>query len=113
MLVLQVTGGRLRIANRLIGYYWRNISAYKRERGLGIRDAKLFNQALLAKQCWRLLNCPDLLISRILLSKDRSKESLINVKVHPGSSWVWKSILFGRDLIARHIAWRVGHGSSV
>lgn len=35
------------------------------------------------------------------------------MKVHPGSSWAWKSILFGRDLIARHIAWRVGDGSMI
>lgn len=35
------------------------------------------------------------------------------MKIHPGSSWAWKSILHGRDLIARHIAWRVGDGASI
>lgn len=35
------------------------------------------------------------------------------MKANPGSSWAWKSIRFGRDLIVRFIAWRVRDGSSI
>lgn len=37
--------------------------------GLGFRDLTLFNKALLAKQCWRLVQNPDSLTARILRAK--------------------------------------------
>lgn len=81
--------------------------------GLGIRDFNLVNQSLLAKQCWRLLNNPTLLTARILLPKYCSKDNLLKVKPHSKSSWAWKSILHGRDLIAKYVCWRVGDGESI
>lgn len=38
----------------------------ERIRGLNFRDLELFNKALLAKQVWRMLNCPNLLVSRVI-----------------------------------------------
>lgn len=74
---------------------------------------RLFNQAVLANQCWRLLNNPSLLISKILLPKYCSKVNFLKVKPHSNSSWAWKNILYGRDLIADHISWKVGNGESI
>jgi hypothetical protein len=37
--------------------------------GMGLRDSKLFNQALLARQAWRLADKPNSLCSRLLKSK--------------------------------------------
>lgn len=92
---------------------WKKIAAYKNEGGLGIRDIKLLNQALLANQCWRLLNNPTLLTSRILLPRYCSKVNLLKVKPHSNSSWAWKSILHSRELIVKHISWRVGNQKSI
>jgi hypothetical protein len=41
----------------------------KAQGGLGFRDLVIFNKALLAKQCWRLLKNPDSLVARILQAK--------------------------------------------
>lgn len=35
------------------------------------------------------------------------------MKPHPSSSWAWKSILYGRDLINSHLSWTVGNGESI
>lgn len=42
-----------------------------------------------------------------------SRTHILKVKPHSQSSWAWKSLLYGRDLIAKHISWTVGNGESI
>lgn len=48
---------------------WTHLIKPKAQGGLRFRDLRLFNQALLARQAWRLLTCPDSLCARILKPK--------------------------------------------
>jgi hypothetical protein len=48
---------------------WDKLLMPKGKGGIGFRDMKLFNQALLARQAWRLIQFPKSLCARILKAK--------------------------------------------
>jgi hypothetical protein len=48
---------------------WDKLMRRKGQGGMGFRDLHLFNQALLAKQAWRLIAFPDSLCASVLKAK--------------------------------------------
>lgn len=84
----------------------------KADGGLGFRDIQLFNQALLAKQTWRILKKPESLLSRILLGKYCHKQSILKVETPAGCSHGWRSILHGRDLLKDYLGKAIGNGQT-
>ncbi|KAL5843786.1 hypothetical protein ACOSQ4_009744 [Xanthoceras sorbifolium] len=92
---------------------WKSLCGNKLEGGLGFRELSHFNQALLAKQGWRLINQPGSLAGRVLKHIYFPRTSFLRAKVTASASLVWRSILWGRELIEKGSRWRVGSGSSV
>ncbi|KAL5780225.1 hypothetical protein ACOSQ2_010962 [Xanthoceras sorbifolium] len=92
---------------------WKSLCGNKLEGGLGFRDLSLFNQALLAKQGWRLINQPGSLAGRVLKHIYFPRTSFLRAKAPASASLMWRSILWGRALIEKGSRWRVGSGSSV
>lgn len=45
---------------------WESLCSSKEEGGLGFRDFEKFNQAMVGKQAWRLIEFPNSLVSRVL-----------------------------------------------
>ena len=82
----------------------------KKDGGLGFRDLKCFNLALLAKQCWRLLHNQDSLLYKIYKAKYFPNISFLEATVPSHSSYAWRSITHGRELIKQRSRWRVGNG---
>ena len=68
--------------------------------GMGFKDLVKFNEAMLAKQVWRLLTDDSSLYYRVFKAKYFSNGSVFEAKVALGS-YAWRSILKARGLIQR------------
>lgn len=92
---------------------WEKMCAPKRGGGLGFRDPKVFNQALLAKQAWWILQAPSSLVARVLKARYFSNHTILAATCPSNASYVYRSILHGRDLLREGLIWRVGDGSNI
>ncbi|KAL6145207.1 hypothetical protein ACLB2K_055895 [Fragaria x ananassa] len=89
---------------------WNSLGAPKSVGGLGFRSLESFNLALLAKQAWRLIHSPTALWVQVLQARYFSNTSFR--KAHKGGtpSWIWSSLLEGRNLLFQGTSWRIGNG---
>lgn len=78
--------------------------------GIDFRELQSFYQALWANLAWRILTQEDSLLFRILKNKYFQHTSFLKSSCSSTSSWIWKSISWGRDLLQKGIRWMVGCG---
>ncbi|XP_040996027.1 uncharacterized protein LOC121242200 [Juglans microcarpa x Juglans regia] len=92
---------------------WKQLSYSKDMGGLGFRDLRSFNLALLSKQGWRILQNPNSLVGRVLKQKYFSKVGFLEAKVGTGPSFAWRGIHASLRLLKEGLIWRVGNGQQV
>lgn len=80
---------------------------------MGFRDLEAFNQALLAKQAWRILQVPNSLCARVLKARYFKDESILSASCPASGSFTFRSILHGRDLLREGLIWRIGSGTNI
>ena len=80
--------------------------------GMGFKDLVKFNEAMLAKQVWRLLTNHSSLFYRVFQVKFFPNGSVFEAKVASGS-YAWRSILKARGLIKRGMLWRVADDTNI
>ena len=90
---------------------WKRLTIPKNEGGLGFRDITSFNKAMLAKQAWRILQSPTSLLSRLLRGKYFETTNILNAGTGRKPSFIWRSILEGRDLLKQGIRILIGDGN--
>ena len=98
------------------GIHWKNWCSMcrpKLEGGLGFRNFEAFNEALLAKQLWRLHQQPYSLLTRIYKARYYPHACLWKVEQGVAPSYAWRSILGARKLLLKGVRWRVGNGRSI
>nr|KYP36676.1 hypothetical protein KK1_042197 [Cajanus cajan] len=72
---------------------WETVCKSKVEGGLGIKDVRLFNWALLWKWVWRCMLSPSMLWAKVLHDRYDRIESFSNfLNVDRRASWWWKDI---------------------
>ncbi|KAL0885155.1 hypothetical protein Bca101_009137 [Brassica carinata] len=89
---------------------WDKLTKPKALGGLGLRDIRAFNTALLAKQAWRILTKPDCLLARVLTGKYCSKSQFLITPDTKTMSHGWKGVLAGRDLLITNLGKVIGNG---
>ena len=92
---------------------WNKMKASKVEGGLGFKDLYSFNLAMLARQCWRLIQAPESLCAQVLWAKYFPEGDLLAAQPRNGMSYVWCSMLKGLAVLKEGIIWRIGDGSRV
>ena len=70
---------------------------------MGFRDLRLFNQALLAKQAWRLLVNPDSLCAKVLKAKYYPNGHILDTAFPHATSVNWQAIVHRLDLLKKGV----------
>ncbi|KAL9308986.1 putative RNA-directed DNA polymerase [Arabidopsis thaliana] len=94
-------------------FAWKRMVMSKKEGGMGFRDFENFNQALLGKQVWRILQTPDCLMTRMLKHRYFGDSNILHATIKPKASFVWKSLLHGRDLLKQGLRYIVGNSLQI
>lgn len=81
--------------------------------GMGFRQLVHFNQALLAKQIWRLVRHPSSLLARVLKAKYFKHMDIMHGPIGNNPSYIWRSLMWGRELLHKGLFWRNGDGNSI
>jgi hypothetical protein len=92
---------------------WDKLARPKYQGGVGFRDLKNLNQALLARQAWCLVQFPNSMCSRLLKAKYFPAANLLDTAFIQNTSPTWKGIMHGLELLKKGAIWRIGSGTSV
>ncbi|XP_013632565.1 uncharacterized mitochondrial protein AtMg00310-like [Brassica napus] len=92
---------------------WSTLTLPKYAGGLGFRDVETFNDALLAKVGWRIIQQPTSLIAQVLLGKYAKNSTFMECSASSSMSHGWRSILAGRDTLKKGLGWIVGSGDKI
>ena len=85
----------------------------KEQGGMGFKDLKTFNLALLAKQGWRLQNHSDSLFYRVFKAKYFPHSNFLDAVMGSRPSYVWQLILAAQGIVRKGLRWRVGNGERI
>jgi len=78
---------------------WNFLMEPKKEGGMGFRDIRSFNLAMLAKQGWRLVQDQNSLLYRGFKAKYFPRCSFMEAIDCPNNSYVWKSVLVAQNIL--------------
>ena len=92
---------------------WDKLTRPKSAGGMGFRDVRLFNQALLAKQAWILVVNPDSLCSKLMKEKYYPQGHILDTTFPQAASLTWQGILHGLDVLKYGVSLRVCDGSNI
>ncbi|XP_023928297.1 uncharacterized mitochondrial protein AtMg00310-like [Quercus suber] len=96
--------------------HWKNwgvLTRSKKEGGMGFRELKDFNLAMLAKQGWRLIQDRDSLLYKCFKARYFPYCTFLEASDVPNCSYVWKSLMATQPILKKGCCWRVGDGTAI
>ncbi|XP_062019293.1 uncharacterized protein LOC133735867 [Rosa rugosa] len=92
---------------------WEMLCGRKEDGGLGFRDLRPFNRAMLAKTVWRIFWSKGSLVNDILQAKYFPNTCFLNASLGTTPSTIWRGLLWGKQVIDSGSRWRIGDGQRV
>lgn len=92
---------------------WEDLTRAKAVGGMGFKDLRLFNLAMLGKQSWRLVTRLESLGSRVLKGKYFPHGGFLLATKKKNSCHTWRAILAGRTVLQKGFIKRVGTGETI
>jgi hypothetical protein len=92
---------------------WQNICNHKKKIGMGFRNPRALNEALLAKQGWRLITHPKSLVAQILKAKYYPKEHFMKATAKHNMIYTLRSIMHASCVLKNGCLWTIGNGDNI
>jgi hypothetical protein len=92
---------------------WKKTCKQKKMGGMGFRDLGVFNEALLAKQGWRIMTEPTSLMATVLKAKYFPNDHFLKAKQGYIPSYVWQCISRASWVLKKGCIWLVGNGNNI
>ncbi|XP_057444702.1 uncharacterized protein LOC130736943 [Lotus japonicus] len=92
---------------------WNSLCRSKLDGGIGFRDFKAFNTALVAKTWWRIQMQPESLLGQVFKAVYFPRTTLSAAKKHARPSYAWTSISRTAWVFMEGARWNVGDGKEI
>ncbi|KAL0008862.1 hypothetical protein SO802_010364 [Lithocarpus litseifolius] len=92
---------------------WDKLCKPKADGGMGFKDLKAFNLALLAKQGWRLLHNQNTLFHQVFKAKYFENSTFLEAELGKHPSFAWRSIMATKNVVAEGTRWSIGKGNKI
>ncbi|XP_074318329.1 uncharacterized protein LOC141655135 [Silene latifolia] len=91
---------------------WKKLCQPKGMGGMGFRDFKLFNLALLSKQAWRLMTETESLWARVMKARYYPNGEFLSSNIGNHPSYTWRGIWEAKGVLGLGLRRRIGDGLS-
>ena len=98
--------------NKMAWLSWDKVYNPKEMGGLGFRNLKSFNLALLAKQGWQLQTNTQSLVSHVIKARCFPHTDFLQAELGLKPSFAWQSIIAAQCVVREGCKWQIGNDDS-
>lgn len=78
---------------------WPRMCRHKSNEGMGFRDLRDFNLAMLGKQAWRFVTRPNSLVSQLYKARYFPQSSFLDAEMGNNPNFIWRSVWEAKAVI--------------
>lgn len=91
---------------------WKMVCSPKENGGLGLKDLRRWNDVLLSKHVWNIVNNKKSLWVKWVYKFYLKERNFWDIQVKKNFCWTWKRILIARNIVRPHIVSCIGSGEN-